>query len=75
MNWSLEGMHVEATYLTDFPVSGTVVESRVRYGGTVSHTIVLDKPLQMRWRSEPATRLIIEHESITRVRDRAPEAA
>jgi hypothetical protein len=71
MSWNMEGLHVEATYLEDFKVSGVVVESRVRYGGTVCHTIVLDKPLHMRWRQEPAERVIIDHETITRVREAA----
>ena len=41
--WNLQGMQVTAGYLDgDQPVSGVVVNSRVQYGGKVSHTILLD---------------------------------
>jgi hypothetical protein len=37
--WNLEGMTVKATYLSDIPVTGKVVLSRVQYGGEVCHHI------------------------------------
>jgi hypothetical protein len=67
--WNLEGMTVTGTYLDDFLVTGKVESSRVAYGGSVKHTVVLDEPLAMRWRKEPATRLILDHEKIIQVRD------
>lgn len=72
--WSLDGMWIEAKYMGQYPVSGVVESSRVKYGGGVQHTIVLDKPLEMRWRSEPATRLLVDHETVIRVADRYPSA-
>ena len=45
MSWNLEGMRVTGKYLDQFEFTGTVVESRVKYGGKVSNTIVLDSPL------------------------------
>lgn len=43
--WNKEGQQVAGMYLNAYAVSGTVVESRVRYGGTVQHTVQLDKPV------------------------------
>jgi hypothetical protein len=34
-------------YLQAYAVSGLVTESRVKYGGTVQHTVKLDKPMQV----------------------------
>lgn len=65
--WNLEGLCVEAKYLDEFLVSGKVESSRIAYGGKVKHTVVLNEPLAMRWRSEPAERLIVDHEMVMRV--------
>lgn len=65
--WNLEGLCIEAKYLDEFLVSGKVESSRVAYGGKVKHTVVLNEPLAMRWRSEPAERLIVDHEMVMRV--------
>lgn len=65
--WNLEGLSIEAKYLDEFLVSGKVESSRVAYGGKVKHTVVLNEPLAMRWRSEPAERLIVDHETVSRV--------
>lgn len=67
MNWNLEGLMVRATYLGDVPVVGRVESSRVKYGGGVQHTVVLDEPITMRWRTEPADRLLIDHETVEQV--------
>ena len=67
MNWNLEGLKVEAVYLGEVPVVGRVEESRVAYGGTIKHTVRLDTPVKMRWRDEPADRLIVDHETVSRV--------
>jgi len=45
MTWYLEGKHVKGLYLGDIPVSGTITESRVAYGGSVKHTVLLDEPI------------------------------
>lgn len=66
-NWIREGQRVRAAYLTDTIVVGTVLESRVKYGGTVQHTLVLDEPITLRWRSEPVTRLLVDEIGIQEV--------
>jgi hypothetical protein len=45
MSWILEGETVVGRYLDLFPIKGTVTESRVKYGGKVSNTIMLEKPV------------------------------
>lgn len=75
MQWNLEGKHISARYpFGDYSVEGYVESSRVKYGGGVQHTLVLDKLLYMPWRKEPADRLLIDHENVNAVRDRRPVA-
>jgi len=47
MSWQREGEHVAGRYLNAYLVSGTVSESRVKYGGVVQHTVKLDQPLEV----------------------------
>ena len=47
MNWNLEGLYVRGLYMNEHEVSGQVVLSRVKYGGSVSHHIVLDDSLSL----------------------------
>ena len=45
MSWNLEGQRVHGLYLNQFPYAGVVSESRVKYGGTVQHTVELDETI------------------------------
>ena len=47
MDWNLEGKRVFGYYLDEFPVTGVVQQSRVKYGGKLSHTVVLEKPVMI----------------------------
>lgn len=47
MSWNKEGQHVAGVYLGAYTVSGSVTESRVCYGGRVSHTVKLDQPAKV----------------------------
>ena len=47
MTWNKEGQRVAGVYLGAYTVSGVVTESRVRYGGTVQHTVKLDQPVEV----------------------------
>lgn len=49
--WNKTGQRVAGMYLNSYTVSGVVVESRVRYGGTVQHTVKLDAPMMVFGRS------------------------
>ena len=61
--WVKDGNTIVANYLGE-TVQGTVVDSRVKYGGRVQYTVDLDKPVQFRWRSEPSTRVLIDDDKI-----------
>jgi hypothetical protein len=47
MAWNLEGKRVNGFYMGQFPYTGMVVESRVKYGGQVQHTIQVDTPFEV----------------------------
>lgn len=66
MSWNLEGMTVSGTYLEQFPVRGKVDLSRVKYGGRVSHHVVLDEPILVF--GTMRDRVIIDHGSIVQVK-------
>jgi len=68
--WNLEGQTVRGTYF-GLPVEGVVTLSRVKFGGTVQHTVELFFPITM-FGSERTTVLLdaneityIEYESTT----------
>lgn len=64
MAWHREGEHVQALYMNQ-PVSGRVLESRVKYGGRVQHTLELDHSICLPWRSEPVTRVLVDEATVT----------
>jgi hypothetical protein len=47
MNWNLEGKRINGLYMGLFPYSGLVTESRVKYGGSVQHTVKVDEPFKV----------------------------
>lgn len=47
MGWNKDGSTVRALYLKEYPCTGIVKESRVKYGGTVSYWLDLIEPLYM----------------------------
>jgi hypothetical protein len=67
MEWDLTGMRIKGNYLGSYPVEGTVRLSRVKYGGTVNHHIVLDQPVYIF--GEQRDTVILEHSCITQVMD------
>ena len=65
MSWNLEGQRVTGKYLGDIAFTGTVTESRVKYGGKVGNTIVLDTPIVVF--GEVRTLVLMESDEITQV--------
>lgn len=59
MGWIKDGEKVTARYMGE-TVVGTVESSRVKYGGKVQYTVNLDTPIQLRWRSEPTMRVLVD---------------
>jgi hypothetical protein len=65
-NWNLEGLSVTGRYMGEYPVSGRVVLSRVKYGGGIQHTVVLDEPIQIY--NAVRDRVLLDHENVEFVR-------
>ena len=65
--WNLEGMNVQGLYLGSFKVSGRVELSRVKYGGGVQHTVVLDQPIEVY--SQVRDRVLLDQENVLKVAD------
>ena len=65
--WNLEGKSVRGLYLGEFEVSGQVERSRVKYGGGVQHTVVLDTPITVY--GEVRDRVLLEHSRVLQVAD------
>lgn len=65
-DWNLEGLKVWGMYLDMFPVSGRVELSRVKYGGGVQHTIVLDNPITVF--NNVRDRVLLDHGDVVRVK-------
>ncbi len=61
--WVKDGKTIVAKYLGE-TVQGTVIDSRVKYGGKVQHTLVLQTPVQFPWRSEPSDRVLVDSDEI-----------
>lgn len=56
--WIRDGETVKGRYF-DVPFRGQVVESRVKYGGSVQYTVELDEPITLPWRAEPRDRVLV----------------
>jgi hypothetical protein len=65
MNWNLEGLRINGLYMGMFPISGKVDISRVKYGGEVSHHVVLDEPIKVY--GAMRERVILEHKFVNRI--------
>lgn len=65
MSWNLENLSVEGLYMGEFPVRGSVELSRVKYGGEVSHHVVLEEPITVY--GAIRDRVILENKFVTRV--------
>jgi hypothetical protein len=63
MGWIKDGEQVTANY-HGLTVSGVVESSRVKYGGRVQYTVNLNAPVQLRWRSEPTTRVLVDSDEL-----------
>ncbi len=61
--WVKDGKTIVAKYLGE-TVQGTVIDSRVKYGGKVQYTLVLQTPVQFPWRSEPSDRVLVDSDEI-----------
>ncbi len=65
--WDLTGMRVRGQYIGEFEVTGTVESTRVKYGGGIQHTVVLDTPICVY--GAERERVLLDHEDILQVAD------
>lgn len=65
MNWDLEGCRVNGLYMGLFPYSGLIESSRVKYGGEVQHTVVVDEPFKVY--GEVRERILVSKAEINRI--------
>lgn len=68
-NWNREGQQITGTYLDTHTVTGMVLDSRVKYGGKVQHTVLLDRPIEVFGRI--AEHLLLEEEDVTTTHNKA----
>jgi hypothetical protein len=66
MSWILDGRRIRACYLGT-AVTGRVISSRVKYGGSVQYSVELDEPVQLPWRSEPTDMLLVDKNEVIEV--------
>lgn len=59
----LDGDKIKANYLGEI-VEGRVESSRVKYGGELQYTVVLDKPVQFPWRTTASSRVLINQKEL-----------
>jgi hypothetical protein len=67
MDWNLEGKRINGLYMGLFPYSGLVESSRVKYGGAVQHTVVVDEPFKVY--GAIRERLLVDTNEVNRVLD------
>jgi hypothetical protein len=66
MSWILDGQKISACYLGT-AVTGRVISSRVKYGGSVQYSVELDEPVQLPWRTEPTSFLLVDKNEVIEV--------
>lgn len=62
MSWILDGSHIKAKYL-GVPVTGIVIDSRVKYGGEVQYAVKLDEALVLPWGGRSAGDTVLVNRS------------
>jgi hypothetical protein len=66
MSWILDDRKVEVNYC-GATGAGIVVDSRVKYGGSVQYTVELDEGIVLPWRSELVYRVLVDDKNILSV--------
>lgn len=62
MSWILDGSRIKAKYL-GVPVTGIVIDSRVKYGGEVQYAVKLDEALVLPWGGRSAGDTVLVNRS------------
>jgi hypothetical protein len=67
MQWNLEGKRINGLYMGLWPYSGVVENSRVKYGGDVQHTVLVDEPFKVF--GEMRERILVGVAEVNRILD------
>ena len=67
MKWDLTGERINGLYMGLFPYTGTVESSRVKYGGEVQHTVLVDEPFKVY--GEVRERISVQGPEVNRILD------
>jgi hypothetical protein len=67
MKWDLTGERINGLYMGLFPYTGTVESSRVKYGGEVQHTVLVDEPFKVY--GEVRERILVQGPEVNRILD------
>jgi hypothetical protein len=67
MKWDLTGERINGLYMGLFPYSGLVEESRVKYGGEVQHTVLVDEPFKVY--GAVRERILVSNKEVNRILD------
>jgi hypothetical protein len=67
MKWDLTRERINGLYMGLFPYTGTVESSRVKYGGDVQHTVVVDEPFKVY--GEVRERILVSVTEVNRILD------
>lgn len=67
MNWDLTGKRINGVYMGLFPYKGTVMSSRVKYGGDIQHSVALDEPVRIYGQDRDV--LLVNNKEINRILD------
>jgi hypothetical protein len=64
MGWNKDGNTIKAVYL-DRPITGVVLNSRVKYGGQVQYQVKLDEPVYLPWSAgEPRDIVLVDENDV-----------
>ena len=63
MGWNKDGSTIKAVYL-DRPVTGVVLNSRVKYGGSVQYQVKLEVPLYLPWSTEARDIVLVDDSDV-----------
>jgi hypothetical protein len=62
-SWILDGEKVSGSYYGS-PYTGTITDSRVKYGGKVQYTVELDSAIQVMGSTEERWRILVDREEL-----------
>lgn len=64
MGWNKDGNTIKAVYCGE-PVTGVVLDSRVKYGGKVQYEIQLDEALYLPWSGgQPRDIVLVDEDDV-----------